>query len=156
MDKQIKLKSILLMLLAFIIYSLTGIFMKLASLENAFSLSFILYYSFVLGVIAFYAVLWQMILKKVPLTIAFMSKSITIVFGLLIAHFLFKETISVNNIIGSLIIIFGILVLGWNSWISSTSLSLQVSLPLLVLRYCWSKVPTRRTNIGYLNFLTGG
>ncbi len=115
MDKQIKLKSILLMLLAFIIYSLTGIFMKLASLENAFSLSFILYYSFVLGVIAFYAVLWQMILKKVPLTIAFMSKSITIVFGLLIAHFLFKETISVNNIIGSLIIIFGILVLGWNS-----------------------------------------
>ena len=108
-----KSRSILLMLIAFLVYSTTGIFMKMSSTKDLFSTAFILYYGLAITVIAIYAVLWQIILKSVPLTIAFMSKSITIVFGLLFAHFLFAESITTNNIIGILVIISGIIVLGW-------------------------------------------
>ncbi len=113
MKYSIEKQSYFLLLGAFIIFSTTGIFMKLASLEEPLSWPFIFYYGCELGAIAIYAVLWQLILKKIPLTIAFMSKSITIVFGLLIAHFIFSESITTNNIIGSLVIISGIVVLGW-------------------------------------------
>ena len=111
---SINIKYILLMSIAFMIYSTTGIFMKLASFEPFLSIPFCIYYAIALGVIAVYAILWQIILKKVPLAIAFMSKSITIVFALLIAHFIFAETITTNNVIGSLIIISGIVYLNWN------------------------------------------
>lgn len=102
------------MLIAFLVYSSVGIFMKLSSMEDFLSTPFILYCGLAVCVIAIYAVLWQVILKQFPLAIAFMSKSITIVFTLLIAHFVFAETITTNNIIGSLIIIFGIISLGRN------------------------------------------
>lgn len=101
------------MVIAFMVYSTTGIFMKLASMESYLSFLFVFYYCMALGVIAAYAVIWQIILKKIPLTIAFMSKSITIVFSLLIAYLFFSESITINNIIGSVIIIGGIVYLGW-------------------------------------------
>ena len=113
MNFSIEKKYIILLLVTFIIFSTTGIFMKLASLEEPLSWPFLFYYCCELGVVAIYAVLWQLVLKKIPLTIAFMSKSITIVFSLLIAHILFSESITTNNIIGSLVIISGIIILGW-------------------------------------------
>jgi len=113
MKRTLSASTILLMIIAFMIYSTTGIFMKLASMESHLSFLFILYYCMALGVIAAYAVLWQIILKKIPLTIAFMSKSITIIFSLIIAYLVFSESITINNIIGSVIIISGIVYLGW-------------------------------------------
>ena len=114
MKSSIEAKKLILLLVVFIIFSTTGIFMKLASMEVFLSLPFIFYYSCELGIIALYAILWQIVLKRIPLTLAFMSKSITIVFALLIAHFIFGEKITLNNIIGSFIIISGIVYLNWN------------------------------------------
>ena len=89
--------------------------MKLASMEEFLSIHFCIFYGIELGIILLYAVLWQIILKKVPLTIAYMSKSITIVFNLFIAHFIFSESININNIIGAVVIISGIICLGWKT-----------------------------------------
>ena len=55
-----------------------------------------------------YALFWQQILKKLPLVTAYANKAITVVWGLLWGMLVFKEKITVFNVVGALVIIFGI------------------------------------------------
>ena len=61
-----------------------------------------------IGVMGLYAILWQQILKRIELSLAYMFKGISIVFVMLLAHIIFGEQITWNNIIGAIIIILGI------------------------------------------------
>lgn len=58
-----------------------------------------------------YAVLWQKVLSFMPLNKAFLCKSICIVFTLGISYWMFAENITLNNILGAIIIILGLVVL---------------------------------------------
>ena len=106
-------QNLLLLAAAFLVYSSESFFIKLASNEETMSISFIMYYGLAICVLGVYAVLWQFALKRIPLSIAFMCKSITLILILLIAHMLFGEMITVNNILGSGIILSGIILLAW-------------------------------------------
>lgn len=105
----LKLKSIILILFAFLLYSTTAVFSKFASKHDLFSFHYLLFFSFLVIGLGIYAILWQIILKKTPLNIAFMFKSSTIIFGLLFSYFLFEENVTLPNIIGGIIIIIGML-----------------------------------------------
>lgn len=72
------------------------------------SFKFILFYGLVLLDMAVYAVLWQQILKKIPLSAAFSNKAVTIIWGMLWGFILFGEKISPNNIIGAVIVLCGV------------------------------------------------
>lgn len=106
-------QNLLLLATAFLVYSSESIFIKLASYEETMSVSFIIYYGLAICVLGVYAVLWQFVLKRIPLSIAFMCKSITIILILLIARMLFGETITINNILGSGVLLCGIILLAW-------------------------------------------
>lgn len=106
-----QLPNILVLIIAFIVYSCTSISMKIASCKDVFSYEFFLFYFISILILGIYAVLWQIALKKTPLTIAFMSKSITVVFAMIIAHFVFDERISLNNLIGASLVVVGIILL---------------------------------------------
>lgn len=60
---------------------------------------------------AVYAVLWQQILKKVPLNLAYANKAVTLVWGMVWGAVIFKEHISVSNIIGAVIVLAGVLLM---------------------------------------------
>ena len=55
-----------------------------------------------------YALLWQQVIARMSLSTAYMFKGTSLIFVLLISALLFGETILINNIIGSAIIIVGI------------------------------------------------
>lgn len=61
-----------------------------------------------IGVMGLYAVLWQQVLKRIELSLAYMFKGTSIVFIMILAYVLFGEPITWNNILGSTIIIIGI------------------------------------------------
>ena len=61
-----------------------------------------------ISVMGLYAILWQQILKRVELSLAYMFKGTSIVFVMLLAHMIFGEQITWNNTIGAIIIILGI------------------------------------------------
>ena len=61
-----------------------------------------------IGVMGLYAVLWQQILKRIELSLAYMFKGTSIVFVMLLAYILFGEQITWNNIVGAIIIVGGI------------------------------------------------
>lgn len=65
----------------------------------------------VVGVLGIYAVLWQMILKRVPLSVAYPFRSLGVVYGLAIAGFAFHEPITWQNLLGGAIVMFGLFIM---------------------------------------------
>jgi len=108
---NINCKYLYILLFAYLIYSSASIFMKFASYEEFLSYSFIFYYLIGVFILGVYAILWQIVLKRIPLSVAFVTKCITIVFSMIIARFYFQENISSNNLIGAGLVIVGIILL---------------------------------------------
>jgi drug/metabolite transporter (DMT)-like permease len=106
--RKISLKILLILNGLFILYSCAGIFSKLASSNNFFSLPFFIFYGLVLVILLIYALVWQQLLKKLPLTVMYANKSIVMVFGLLWGAFLFSEQLKWGMIIGVPLIVVGI------------------------------------------------
>ena len=106
-------KRFLIIISAFSFYSISSVFSKKASFEIFLSVDYCEYLLGVLSFLAIYAILWQKILSFMDLNKAYLCKSITIVFILIISWSVFDESVSIQNIIGVIIIIFGLLVLAW-------------------------------------------
>ena len=107
MKEKIKIYGVLNLLL--LVYSLSGIFSKLASSTIFLSFKFCMFYGLVILSLGIYAIGWQQIIKKLPLMNAFFNKAITIVWGILWGYIFFGETISLFKIIGAILIIIGVI-----------------------------------------------
>lgn len=105
--------SFLLMYISFFVYSLSGILSKIASQQAFFSPLYILCFCGIITVLAVYAVIWQQILKMIPLSVAMANKPIVLVFSILWAVLIFKENISIKTIAGIVLILCGIFIIGW-------------------------------------------
>lgn len=103
-------KTYLCMHLLMMFYAIGGIFSKNAANEPFLSVKYILNYVAVLLILMVYAVFWQMILKKIPLTVAMANKSVTVIWGLVYGFLFFQEKITLGNLIGAVIIIIGIVI----------------------------------------------
>lgn len=105
-----KLSSKLLIFLISVnlIYACTSIFTKMASRQEPMSLPYLLWIAGAVGVMGVYAMLWQQVIARMPLSTAYMFKGTSLIFVLLISALLFGEAITLNNVIGSAIIILGI------------------------------------------------
>ena len=68
-----------------------------------------------IGMMGLYAVLWQQILKRMDLSLAYMFKGTSLIFVMLLAYILFGEQITWNNIVGAIIIISGIVLYAHSS-----------------------------------------
>ena len=104
MKKRIKYFLILHIELA--IYSLGGICSKLAGQHQFLSFWFIFWYSLVIFNLGIYAIVWQQIIKHLPLNTAYANKAVSIVWGILWGVLFFHETIKWNMIVGAIIVIF--------------------------------------------------
>lgn len=91
-----------------LIYACTSIFTKIASRQEMLSWPYLFWIAGAIGVMGLYALLWQQVIARMPLSTAYMFKGTSLIFVLLISALLFGETITKNNLIGSAIIIVGI------------------------------------------------
>lgn len=103
-----KIKSYIGLHLLLLFYSLGAVCSKMAGKTEFLSITFILFYGLVLLDLFVYAIVWQQILKKLPLVTAYANKAVTVIWGLVWGMLIFKETITIWNIVGAIIIIFGI------------------------------------------------
>ena len=110
MKQSLNIVSVLLLVSAFLIYSTTGVFTKFASGEIFLSMTYMLYFSMVIVAMGIYAVMWQLILKRVPLSQAYLYKSMTVFFSLFFAFSIFNEEVTWKNMLGAVLIISGIIV----------------------------------------------
>ena len=96
------------------LFSFTGVFSKMASnVYNENGLGSIRLYVFV-GLMllncAIYAVLWQRAIKKFDLSFAFANRSVYLIWSQVWAVIIFKESLSVWNIVGMVIIVVGVVI----------------------------------------------
>lgn len=90
------------------LYACVSIFTKYASQQEFLSWNYMLGVIGAIGVMGLYAVLWQQMLRRIELSMAYMFKGTSLVFVMLLAYILFGEQITWNNIVGAAIIIIGI------------------------------------------------
>ena len=112
-EKQtiLSLKNILFLCITIAIYSLSDLLSKLASECDFLSDLYVVYLSGAVLVLVLYALLWQMVLKRIPLNKAYMFRSLGVVYGLGIAFLVFHENITWLNIWGSTLVLSGLLIL---------------------------------------------
>lgn len=92
-----------------LVYACTFIFTKLASQQEVLSSPYLLWIAGAVGVMGLYAILWQQVIARMPVSTAYMFKGTSLIFVLIFSVLLFNETITLSNIIGSVVIIAGIL-----------------------------------------------
>lgn len=77
------------------------------------SWQYVLFVVSAVGVLGIYAIIWQQLIQRMAISLAYMFKGLGVVFALLICHYVFGEIITIKNIIGALIIIVGITLFAW-------------------------------------------
>ncbi len=107
-----KFKYYIMLHLLLFLYSTCGIFSKTAAGKEFLSIEWCVNYGIVIALMGIYALLWQQILKKFPLNIAFSSKAVTLIWSMLWGVIIFKETLTITNIIGAVIVIAGVILMG--------------------------------------------
>lgn len=91
------------------LYSIAIISSKLASGYPFLSREFIFYYAVLNIMSAIYAIVWQQVIKRIPLNTAYATKSMGILWGILWGRLLFMEKVTPLMIVGSVTIFAGIL-----------------------------------------------
>lgn len=110
MKKKITWKNIIILQAVIIIYTVSSVVAKFATGKELFSFSFFLFYGIEIMVLGAYALLWQQMIKKFDLSIAYANRAMALLWSALWAVILFKDSLSVKQIIGILIVIAGTIV----------------------------------------------
>ena len=101
-------QSCILLYAGILEYSFCAVLSKLASSCRLLSPGFLVFYGASLLVLAAYAMLWQQILKRFPLTTAYSARPLVTVFGMVWGALFFQEAITANMLVGAGVIMFGI------------------------------------------------
>ena len=131
MKKNIQWKDFLALQAVFLIYSFTSLSQKIASsflpknagtteefLQQLLNWKLILSAGLVVLLLGVYAILWQQVIKRFQLSVAYANKAITLLWALVWGVFIFHEDLTVGKVAGILLVMIGIYVL--NSDRSST------------------------------------
>ena len=113
MKKNLLNKKILISISLFLavgLYSSSAVLGKFTAFYDLFSISWLLLYGGSLGVLFLYSIIWQLILERISLAQAYMSKGFYYGFILLWTGVIIGEFIKWNQVVGVVIITIGIIV----------------------------------------------
>lgn len=102
------LRIIIVLQLAIVIYSLSGVCIKLAGQSDFLSFRFFSFYGCAMLILLLYAVVWQQILKRISLSTAYASRATGVIWGVVWGVIIFNEGITWNMILGTLVILLGL------------------------------------------------
>jgi drug/metabolite transporter (DMT)-like permease len=108
-QKHPRLKAYGLLHAVIFLYSLAAVCSKSAAQYEVLSLPFVLWYLGALVLLAVYALVWQQILKQIPLTSAYANKGASMIWGFFWGALLFAEHISIAMLIGAAVVFAGVL-----------------------------------------------
>ncbi len=110
-DKIKKFEVFIVLQLMNILYSLNSVLIKAVSVRweknGLFAFMTLFLLALAIIVLGLYAILWQKILTKVDLTVAYMCKGMIIFWGMLWAFLFFQERITMFNLLGTVLIFIG-------------------------------------------------
>lgn len=93
--------------LAIFVESFSSVLLKMGGLYPVMSLGWAFFFCAAVGVMGIYAIMWQFLLEKLPLSTAYLRKGISYILVFIWAAVIFGETITPQQLIGAAIIIAG-------------------------------------------------
>ena len=110
-----KTKRLILLHISILIFSFTGIFSKLTAnsigKNGIFSIYTFVFAGLILLNCGIYAIFWQQNLKRLDVNVAYAHRAVYNVWSLIWAAAVFAEKITVGNILGTILIICGVVVI---------------------------------------------
>ena len=91
-----------------LLFSLSPVCSKLAGRQPFLSLPFFFFYGLVIVILGVYALAWQQVIKRMPLTTAYANKAVTVVWGMVWGMILFEESITPQKVLGAAVIVAGV------------------------------------------------
>lgn len=101
-------KTLIALHILLAVYSVNSVLSKFAAEADFLSWQFVLLYGGVLLVLGVYAIGWQQVIKRMPLTTAYANKAATIVWGIVFGLVIFGEPVTPLMLLGALVIVAGI------------------------------------------------
>jgi multidrug transporter EmrE-like cation transporter len=108
--KKIGIFFLIFMQLSVVVYTMSGICGKLASKYPTLSFEFIGMYALDVFILGIYAILWQQIIKRIDLSIAYCNKGTSLLWSLVWSIVFFHEKLTVSNAIGIVVVMIGIMI----------------------------------------------
>ena len=101
------IKNILMLQAVVVIYTLSSVVAKLATGKELFSFSFFLFYGLEVAILGVYAILWQQMIKRFDLSIAYANRAMALLWSALWAVLLFREGLGPKQVAGIVLVILG-------------------------------------------------
>lgn len=102
-----KVKNIIWLQMIVIIYTMNGVVAKIGASQEISLIRFVCFYSAQVMILGIYAILWQQMIRKFELTVAYANRAMALIWSAIWAVLIFHENISAKNIIGILLVIAG-------------------------------------------------
>ncbi len=101
------LKNIILLQAVIVIYTISSVMSKEASRSEGNPTRFLFFFGMEFVILAVYAVLWQQMIKRFELSVAYANRSMAVVWSMVWAVIFFHNTITLQNIAGVLLVVIG-------------------------------------------------
>ena len=109
--KKINKLNIIMLQFSVMVYSLSTVAGNMASKYDFLSLGYILFFGLDFFILGVYALLWQQIIKKFQLSVAYANKAMTLLWSMVWNFIIFSQGITVKKIIGVLVVMAGVIVM---------------------------------------------
>ncbi|WP_026523038.1 transporter [Butyrivibrio sp. VCB2001] len=108
---KIKKLDIVMLQFSVMVYSLSTVAGNMASKHDFLSLGYILFFGLDFFILGVYAILWQQIIKRFQLSVAYANKAMTLLWSMVWNFLIFSQGITPKKIIGVLIVMAGVVVM---------------------------------------------
>ena len=104
------MKNVLLLQVIIIIYTISSVMAKLASASTEEPFHMLLFLGLEFVVLAIYAVLWQQMIKRFELSVAYANRAMAILWSMIWAGIFFHDEITFRNVLGVSIVLLGMVI----------------------------------------------
>ena len=111
---KVSVKTILVLQAVVMLYTLSSVAAKFAAGQPPLSQGFLLFYGVEIVLLGIYALAWQQVIKHWELSVAYANRSMAILWSLIWAVVFFRESVTINNIIGVVIVFLGTMLVNQN------------------------------------------
>jgi drug/metabolite transporter (DMT)-like permease len=109
-DRLNKIKNIVILQCVVVIYTISSLMSKKASASEGDIVKFLFWFGIEFAMLGIYAILWQQVIKRFELSVAYANRSMAVVWSMVWAVIFFHDTITVKNIIGVCLVVIGTII----------------------------------------------
>ena len=113
-ERKSRIRDVLALQGLMLLFSGYSVLAKFAGNQAAWSAPFFAYYGLSILPLGVYAILWQRVIKRVPLTSAYANRAVAVVWGMAWGAWIFRETINAKMLIGAALILAGVALFGFS------------------------------------------